>query len=261
MLFIDTDNALGSPRGDVDDGFAVAALLLGSQGVAAVASVAGNTSEARAFENNRTLARLCGWDGPLLRGGAEAAGFLAASREPLRVAALGPLTNVAAGLALGARLAEVIVVGANASSRGRWPPVWPFEFNLFLDRPAARAVFDSAAPLTFVTLDVARRMLVTQADLDALAGPLGEHLRRESRRWFRRARFLRLSGAIRLWDLVAAYYALEPSLFRVQESCARLHPNGWIEFGAGERPVRMVRGFDPGDIWGRFVSLTERSGR
>jgi inosine-uridine nucleoside N-ribohydrolase len=257
-LYIDTDNALGSPRGDVDDGFAVSALLLSGTAVAAVSSVAGNTSEARAFQNNGTLAGLCGYEGPLLHGGAEAARFLSAAAGPLRVLALGPLTNVAAGLEQGARPAEIVIVGGNAASHGRWPPLWPFEFNLFLDRPAVHAVFESKAPLTFVTLDVAGRMLVRKADLEALPGALGEHLRRGSRRWFRRALLLRASRWIRLWDLAAALYALEPGLFRLVESRARLHRSGWIEFGAGERPVRLVRGFDRDALWARFVDLLSR---
>ncbi len=69
-ILVDTDNALGSPRGDVDDALAVAPLLAGGLPVAAVASVGGNTSEARADENNRRLGALCGYAGPYLRGAA-----------------------------------------------------------------------------------------------------------------------------------------------------------------------------------------------
>jgi inosine-uridine nucleoside N-ribohydrolase len=68
MLLIDTDNAAGSPRGDVDDAFALAALLRSGLPVAAVSSVAGNTGEAEADRNNRVLGGLCGYGGPYLRG-------------------------------------------------------------------------------------------------------------------------------------------------------------------------------------------------
>jgi inosine-uridine nucleoside N-ribohydrolase len=60
-ILVDTDNALGSPRGDVDDALAVAPLLASGLPVAAVASVGGNTSEARADANNRRLGALCGY--------------------------------------------------------------------------------------------------------------------------------------------------------------------------------------------------------
>ncbi len=56
-FWIDTDNALGSPHGDVDDAFALAALLTAGAPVAALSSVAGNTSEPRAFANTRRSRR------------------------------------------------------------------------------------------------------------------------------------------------------------------------------------------------------------
>ena len=80
---IDTDNAAGSPRGDVDDAFAVAALLRSGLQVAALASVAGNTGEAEADRNNRTLGELCGFAGPYLRG--VEAEDVAGSHRPRRI--------------------------------------------------------------------------------------------------------------------------------------------------------------------------------
>src|SRR5204863_73046 len=91
----------------------------------------------------------------------EASRFLAATPEPVRIVALGPLTNVAAALEakpeLARRIVELVVVGANPASRGRWPPLWPFEFNLTKDRRATSAVLGSEVPLTFVPLDAAKR--------------------------------------------------------------------------------------------------------
>src|SRR5689334_7124241 len=126
MLLLDTDNALGSPTGDVDDGFALAALLRSGLPVAAVASVAGNTGEARAFANNRRLGELAGYSGRYLRGARapmpedseridEAADLWAAPGEPIRWLALGPLTNLAAVLARfpAPRITEVVLVGSN----------------------------------------------------------------------------------------------------------------------------------------------------
>ncbi|HWN45144.1 MAG TPA: nucleoside hydrolase, partial [Thermoanaerobaculia bacterium] len=146
MLLIDSDNAMGSASGDVDDGLAVAALLKSGLPIAALTSVGGNTTQAQADRNNRTLGALCGYPGPYRLG---------AGSEPLRFVALGPLTNVAAWLD---QASEIILVGSNVSSPGRFPPWWPHEFNLTHDRPAARAVFSSTVPLTVVPLDVARKM-------------------------------------------------------------------------------------------------------
>jgi len=275
-ILVDTDNALGSPRGDVDDALAVAPLLTSGLPVAAVASVAGNTSEARAAANNRRLGALCGYAGPYLRGAA--ARDLAAGEErvhraawlwwpedasagPLTVAALGPLTNVAAALTAAARhgralaVAEVLVVGGSLHSRGRWPPLWPHEFNLTQDPRATRAVWESALPLTVVPLDVARRVRVGTAELRELRGALGEALRRGSRRWLRRARLRHASSTFPAYDLVAAACLFAPATVERVVTPARLRERLWIEWGAGERLVTLVRDCAGGAIWRATVEL------
>jgi inosine-uridine nucleoside N-ribohydrolase len=238
--------------------------------VAALASVFGNTPEARARENHRALARLCGYAGPVLAGAdrplgppptplARASRFFIAGPGPWRVVALGPLTNLAAALRArpeaAVHVTEVIAVGSNRRSRGRRPPWWPFEFNLTLDRTATRVVFDSGIALVLVPLDVARRFRVTPADLDAIPGALGDHLRRHSRRWLRRSVLIRGRRAFPVWDLVAALLVVEPGLFEVDRGVARLHGNGWLEHGAGTRPVTVVRDFDRRGAWRRFLEL------
>jgi inosine-uridine nucleoside N-ribohydrolase len=264
-VFIEADNGLGSPAGDVDDGFALAWALLSGSPIAGVGSVYGNTSEAWADRNNRAVGGLCGFSGPHLRGAAhaddhraETTTWLVNRSEPFRVLALGPLTTLAAALlrepALSRRIPQIVLVGGNRSSLGRWPPVWPFEFNLVKDPVAARRVVDSGVPITVVPLDVARRMTITAADLAALPGPLGDHLRRHSRRWFRRARCILLSRTIRIWDLVAASAALRPALVRTTPVHICVHDNGWLEFGSGGRDAWMVESFDRDALWQDFVA-------
>ena len=241
----------------------------------------GNTPEPLARENHRALAAVCGYAGPVLAGAARpldpdsrgprsvpaplpaASRFLAAGPGPWRVVALGPLTNLAAALlaapTVTGQVVEVVCVGSNGRSRGRWPPWWPFEFNLTLDRRATRVVFESDLGLVLVPLDVARRLTVTPADLTPIPGALGDHLRRHSRRWVRRAGLLRGRRVFPVWDLVAALWVVEPGLFTVERTVARLHPNGWLEHAAGTRPVTVVRSFDPERVWRRFLSLAARA--
>jgi len=256
MLLIDTDNAAGSPRGDVDDAFALAALLRSGLPVAAVASVAGNTSEARAYRNNRVLGDLCGYRGRYLRG--VQAGDVPDRIDrwtggPVRFLALGPLTNLAA--VLDRPIFEAVLVGGNLTSKGRFPPWWPHEFNLTKDRAATRAVFASELPLTIVPLDVARRLRAGPRELRSLAGPLGDFLRRHSARWSRRSLLRRGSRRFPVFDLVAAVYAIEPSLFAAEETWTRLHRNLWVELGKGERRVKVVREFDPRTVWDYFTKI------
>ena len=173
------------------------------------------------------------------------------------MAALGPLTNIAAALAARGRLdvSEVVLVGANLSSRGRWPPFWPNEFNLTKDRAATRAVFASGLPLTIVPLDVAGRLRVGPREIAELGGPLGDLLRRHSRRWLRRSRLVRWSASFPAFDLLAAAYLIDPESVTVEETRVILHRNARMEFGRGGREVRVVRDLDRERIWRRFVTL------
>lgn len=268
-IFVSTDNALGSPRGDIDDAFALAALFASGVPIAAVASVFGNTSESRAFQNSVTLAAACDWPGSILRGAArageeptDASRALAAMKAPLRIVALAPLTDLAGVLAVRPEAAsawtEVVVVGGNASSHGRWPPFWPHEFNLTKDTRSARAVFGSPAPVTVLPLDVARGMMIGRADLDALPGRVGACLREGSRRWLVRSCLLKGSNSFPVWDLVAALYAIDSASFEIAPSTALLHSNGWLEFGSGGREIRVLRAFDRDRLWRVFLDLLAR---
>lgn len=252
MLFVDSDNAMGSPRGDVDDAYAIAALLAAGAPVAAISSCRGNTSEALAYENNLRLARLVGWDGAVIRA--------AEARERLpdfdgRVLALGPLTNVVnAG-----RASEIIIVGGNSISHGRWPPLWPHEFNLTRDRAAARAVFALDVPLTIFPLNVARQLTITAGDLDAIRGALGDYFRSESRRWFAHLRRVRFTTRFPIYDLAAALYALGETGFTCIDTTAVMRRNTSMVFGLGKRRVKLCVALDRDRLWRRFVQLLTKS--
>jgi len=270
-VFVDSDNALGARAGDIDDGIALAVLLSSGAPVEALASVFGNASAADAHLNNQRLAELCGFSGPCLAGaGAPDAPLSAAARALARSAdrtilALGPLTNVAQALAeqsgFERSVRELICLGSNRVSRGRWPPVWPFEFNFTKDRDALCRVFESELPITIVPLDQAVRMRVRYSDLDAIGGVLGEYIRTHARRWFVRARWLKGQSTVPVWDLVAASYRLEPRLFDVRRVAARAHPSGWIEYDAGDRHVQVISDFDPAAVWRRALEILDAAGR
>lgn len=247
-LWIDSDNALGSPSGDVDDAYAIVALILGGAPVTALSSCAGNTTEELALANNRRLAAALGWTGRIADA-AQAARELAAF--PGRIVALGPCTNLVAAR----RAAEVIVVGGNSVSSGRWPPLWPFEFNLTHDRAAARTLFRSNLPLTLVPLNVARQLWASAADISKIEGATGELLRTESARWFRHLRRVRLTGRFPIYDLAAAMYAMGEQGFVFEETTALMRRNTSIEFNAGSRPVRVCTALDRITLWNRFVQI------
>lgn len=252
MRFVEADNALGSARGDVDDGVALAALLGEIGADLVVGSTFGNTSEAEADRNNRALAAAAGVAVRHVRGSArrgqadsDAVGSLCDAGRDLRVLALGPLTTLAAALARKPDLApaEVILVGGDLTSRGRWPPLWPHEFNFWLDRPAARLVFASHLPLTVVPIDLGRRLLLSRAFVASLRGPLGTFIGRHADRRLRRNRRWFGVDALRAYDLLAAAVWCVPSALRRQSMRLRLHRRGFLERGVG-RDLQVVTEFD-----------------
>ena len=252
-LWIDSDNALGSPRGDVDDAYAIAALIRGGAPIAALSSCFGNTTESLALTNHKQLASALKWSGRVV-GASEARHALADFRG--RIVALGPWTN----LVEARQAAEVMVVGGNSSSAGRWPPLWPFEFNLTHDRAAARALFRSELPLTLFPLNVARQLWATVADVDLLQGPAGEFLRSSSTRWFRHLRRVRLTGRFPVYDLAAAMYALGEQGFVFEETTAVMRENTLMEFNRGTRPVKVCATLDRRAVWDRFVTIFNGAG-
>ncbi len=250
QIFIDTDNALGSARGDVDDAYAIAALVRSAVSIADISAVSGNVTEAEAHRNNQRLCSLLGWEGPLLRG-AEARTSLADFRG--RIVAIGPLTNVAAAR----RASEIILVGGNTTTRGRWPPLWPHEFNLTFDRPATHQVFASNVPLTILPLNVARELWVLKGDLQAISGPLGEALRSGTERWFRTLLWRRHTRRFAIYDLAAALYALDAAGFAFEETTVTMRPNTFLEFGRGTRPVKLCRALDRHRLRRRFLAIVQ----
>lgn len=261
-IHIDTDNGLGSPRGDVDDGFAIAALLKSQLNVLGISSVSGNTPSLLSYHNCLALAKECHYSGPIQVGMSTpeinpAADLIRSYQQPFTLLALGPLTNVAQ--CLHAPIQRLIVVGGNFTSKGRWPPLYPFEYNLTKDRAATCAVFNAALPITIVPLDVAGRFRFSFNQLFTLPGRIGEYCRQHARRWYRRARILKWQSTVPIWDLLAAMSLLHPEAITTQTSYVRYHTNAWLEFTRnpqpGFRPVDVVTEFNQAQLWCEFCTL------
>ncbi|MCY4231096.1 MAG: nucleoside hydrolase [Alphaproteobacteria bacterium] len=94
---------------------------------------------------------------------------LLAAPEPVTLATLGPLTNVALAIvknpAILANLREVVTMGGAA---GAGNVTASAEFNIFADPHAAHVVFEAGAPLIMIGLDVTHQAIATPPRLEAI---------------------------------------------------------------------------------------------
>ena len=206
-VILDTDPSMGSPGSEIDDGFALALLVADEVfELELVTSVNGNTDvESATYLSMELLERLGRADVPVVRGAAAplvepdkaraapqeirdrfghrlpAPGYAAAeiarriveAPGEITVVAIGPLTNIAAAIALDARVAtsvkEIVVMGGvflgQTNHRGM-----PGEFNWWMDAHAARAVLRGGAPLRLVGLDVTQQVRLTREHAAVMAG-------------------------------------------------------------------------------------------
>jgi len=255
-VWVDTDLALGAWRGDVDDGYALAAVLA-APGVQllGISTVSGNAPADVAYRCATALLQAAGQSRRLLQGATRrgqdsaAAEAIAALPKGSAVLALGPLSNVAAALRRDPTLAEritVYLVGGNLQSWGRFPPVWPHEFNLAIDAPAAAAVFSAPLRRRVHPLPGCGRLLVSPVDLAriATASPLGAYLVRHSLRWLALSPFRLRALRFPLWDLAPALDFLGLLPARVDTQCVRLQGRGLLRLDGSAPPTEFVYPMD-----------------
>lgn len=219
-LWVDTDIAMGADAGDVDDGFALAAVLATVRiaprrwQLAGVSAVGGNTNAAQAHDCARHMLDVWGFSNTPLFRADQAAGTIATMPAGTRLIALGPLTNVAAALSINPALASrtaLAAVGGVVDHR-RHPLLRFFCLNFRHDPGAMQQVL--RAPwerLQLFPLDVVQRLRFGAEDLAAVAasGAHGVEMAAQSTRWLRQAWWRYASRRFPVWDLVAALAMLD----------------------------------------------------
>lgn len=223
-IWVDTDIALGARRGDVDDGFALAAVALaakqGQQGrrpleLVGVSSVSGNTDGRTAARAARDLLEVIGGRAgrvPVVDE-CDAPEAMAELADGASVLAIGPPTNLVRAASVDPGFpsrVEVRVVGS-VLDRRRHPLLGFFCLNFRRDPEATASLFRLRWRRRLVfPLDVVRRLRFDAGDLDKIraSSPLGGYLAEHSARWLRRAPLRYLSASFPVWDLVAALHAI-----------------------------------------------------
>jgi inosine-uridine nucleoside N-ribohydrolase len=262
-LWIDTDAACGhSARTDPDDCLAIV-LLARTRGdrIAGISTVAGNAPLEVVDRTTRELAALLSAEiNGTLRVHTGHLGLTAALEEgPLAVIALGPLTNVARALdgrpELRSRVTRVVAVmgrrpghifhpaegGGGGMLLGHGPIFRDFNFEM--DVAAATRTVALGIPLALVPYDAARRIEISAAELDRLAGAGGAAawVAKRSRAWL--AYWQRDIGrqGFSPFDLLAAAYVVEPRRFGCAEVQAWIGEDRTI-FVLFRRPAALLVG-------------------
>jgi inosine-uridine nucleoside N-ribohydrolase len=204
-IVLDTDPGLGAPGADIDDGLAIALALRSPELVLeALTIVVGNVDVRAGAANAAALLQRLGAThvpvavgaghplvedlAPLRRlfdahlpdagdrpadpaGSGDAARLLVetvmANPGEITIVAIGPMTNLAAAVALepdwAANVAELVLMAGAATTYAQ-NITTVADFNAYADPEALQVVLDSGAPIRMVGLDQTSRVLLTRAD-------------------------------------------------------------------------------------------------
>lgn len=169
---------------------------------------------------------------------------LTQAQQPITIAALGPLTNIAIALiqqpAIVQNIEEIVIMGG-AIARGNVTP--SAEFNFYVDPHAAKVVFESGAKLTLLSLDVTHQVLTTPERLGkmrAIGSPVSQAAA-DLLAYYGVADAVKhgLPGAP-LHDPCVIAYLLKPDLFVGQAARVAIETQGELNLG------RSVVDFLPG---------------
>lgn len=270
-VWIDTDPAITSGNGEVDDGFALLQAFASPEfDIVGISAVFGNTEIEKTHAMTLEIVRRAAVDIPVYRGhGVEGArgmcpaveGLIAALEAgPLTIIALGPLTNIAAGLSQpGVRLdhvEEIVFVGGRRIGlefRATLDQDKPFrDMNFELDAKAAEGLLALSVPMTLAGWEVSSQMWLSADDLELLrcdGAPVIAWLSEMSGDWLSNWVETFKAPGFTPFDTLAVGWLLRPDLFEGFTAPARIEhtperPVFHVDEGLRGHNVRYLRGVD-----------------
>ena len=177
--------------------------------------------------------------------------------DPLYVAAIGAITNVASALLLEPELVKKIVVVWLGGQPLSYPTA--HEFNLSQDVPAARVVLDSGVPLVLIPcMGVASHLLATVPELQACIG--GKNALCDALvELFCAYSTDHFAWAKEIWDVSAIGYLINPDWVpTVPEPSPLLSEDSFWGRDPRRHPIRVATGIQRNPI---FRDMYQKLGR
>ena len=184
-------------------------------------------------------------EGPLTNNAAEKiVDIIKQSLEPVTLLTLGPLTNIARAIMHDpetmARVHQIVIMGGAFEVAGNKNRV--AEFNMFVDPEAASIVLDLPVKKVFVPLDVCNHIQLKLTDFKQINEPtLREPLIAMNRPYIDKLKEDMAADGALMYDVLAAYYLLEPEKCPTQEINIELETKGVYTRGMtiiDRRPVQ-----------------------
>ncbi|MEL8054868.1 MAG: nucleoside hydrolase [Pseudomonadota bacterium] len=286
-VWIDTDPAITSGNGEVDDGFALMQAFGSPElEIVGISAVFGNTELDNTDTMAREIVRRVGSAVPVYRGHSEEGardrcaaveGLLRALEGgPLTIIALGPLTNIAAALtqpdAVLDNVEEIVFVGGRRIGlefRATPDQETPFrDLNFELDADAAEALLALGLPMTLAGWEVSSQMWLSAEDLAKLrvtGSAAVAWLAAASQDWLDRWVETFKAPGFTPFDTLAVGWLVCPDLFDGFEAPAEVihtpeRPLFHVDEEIDGPRVRYLRGVDNqafrADLMRRLLSLT-----
>ena len=244
-VLIDADPATGIKFRDVDDGLAFLLLMSSPQiHIEGITINFGNVKAPVGFTVAKKVLDVAERDVPVHMGAQSkndlgklnrAVEFLLeiVSKNPgeISLLALAPCTNVATAMMLdnsfAGNLKELVVMGGSINFR---PFSYFGEFNFHLDGKAASVVMSAPISKTLITMDVCAQAVFRKEHLERIQrhnNRVTRYLSEVIPHWLNLNRkiFFRKKGFFP-WDVVAAAYIMDPSLFDANSYTLRIQPGG-----------------------------------
>lgn len=177
--------------------------------------------------------------------------------EPLYVAAIGAITNVASAILLDPRVAEKMTLVWLGGNDLDWPD--NREFNLFQDVPAARVVLGSGMPVVLLPcMGVVSSFISTRYELEHFLlgkNPLADYLCRNTVEYTEKRSNLLCWGK-QIWDVTAVGWLADPGFMHTKLVPAPIpEPDGHWAFDRSRPLIRVATYIDRDRL---FADLVEK---